>query len=771
MRALLSTSVALAALIAASPAIAQEEAGASSEASRDNSANLSAGIADIVVTAQRVEESSQRTPLALDVVQPDELIRQNVVRAEDLSRTSPALSAANSGGPVTVFFLRGVGNATLNSYSDPAIAFNYDGVYIGRPSSTSGTFYDLQRVEVLKGPQGTLYGRNATAGAINVIPNRPKLGELSGSGMFGYGNYDWWSGQAAINLPIGEQSAIRLAGTVSNHDGFQNDGTGAQDEYGGRAQFYTEMGDVNLRIAGDFSHQGGAGGNGYYLGAVDPIFNPGFAGYALTPSAFSPGDGVHTPEAEAYLASRYNSTLGRAGATLSSYPYNNNDYWGVTAELNWESDAGTLTIQPAYREATLDYQFTGTMRAGAVKEKDKQTSVEARWAGNIGDNVDYLLGGMYFDESSAAKSTYNQLTLAPFQDYTNSTSSYAGFGKVTFRPVEKLSLTLGGRYTSDSKRFDGSSIVYIAFCGQPPAFPPNGCPNLPFMPKVYTAADLESFYSNLGIAVTPVPLYVLPGFVPGTPFILKAPIVINSSLKNDKFTYRLAAQYDISPQNMVYASFETGYHAGGFSFARGLDTYKPETIDAYTVGTKNRFAGGTLQVNLEAFLWKYKDQQYSQFGYDLGTPPSTVLLTRNIGDATIKGVEADIEWKPTRTTLLSANAQYLDTKYDSFTYFVPNQGLPPITTCQYEAKNAGHLGRDGAGLCRRLFGQTRLQLAEMVAQSRCAADRSARRCQSDAAGRNALSQLKLDFGGLSQLVAGGRKFRVQRVPFGVGCRR
>src|SRR6478735_9396857 len=103
------------------------------------------GLGDIIVTAQRVEESSQRAPIAVDVIQPQELVRQNVIRAEDLSRTTPALSATGStGGPTTVFFLRGVGNATVNAYSDPAISVNYDGVYIGRPSSTSGVFYDLQ---------------------------------------------------------------------------------------------------------------------------------------------------------------------------------------------------------------------------------------------------------------------------------------------------------------------------------------------------------------------------------------------------------------------------------------------------------------------------------------------------------------------------------------------------------------------------------------------------------------------------------------------------
>jgi iron complex outermembrane receptor protein len=698
MMRILPTSVASIALIWSSTGWTQDVAPVLQSAPEANSPQGAAvttttpqqegGLAEIVVTAQRVEESSQRTPLAIDVVKPEELVRQNVIRAEDLSRTSPALAASGStGGPTTVFFVRGVGNSTVNAYSDPAISFNYDGVYIGRPSSTSGMFYDLQRVEVLKGPQGTLYGRNATGGAINVSPNRPKLGETATEFSLGYGNYDWLTGQAAVNIPMGEQAAVRIAGTVARHDGFQTDGTGKQREYGGRAQLYFEPSDqLNLRLSADYSHQGGGSSSGFYIGAATPTFGPtGFAGYTFTPSGFSRQQGLLDARSNAYLASQFISQMGRAGAQVDTRPSNDNDYWGVTAELNYKTDAGTLTIQPAYREAKLAYAFTSVFRDAFTAEKDKQTSVEARWAGTAGPSIDYLIGGLYFDEDIAATARYNQQTLSPFQDFKTKTESWAGFGKLTVRPIENLSLTAAGRYTSDKKDFAGVSDVYILFCGNP-APPQDFCPTLPFVPLVNSAAAVESFYGSLGIPVTNVPLYVLPPVAGGSqtaPFVLRAPIVIDSGLKNNKFTYRLAAQYDLSPQNMVYASFETGYHAGGFSFARGVETYRPETIKAYTIGTKNRFFDNILQVNLEAFLWKYKNQQFSQFGYDLGDPPSTVFLTRNIGNSTIKGLDLDVELLATRNTLLSANVQYLDTNYDSFTYFAPNQGLPPNTTCAY----------------------------------------------------------------------------------------
>ncbi|MGC1270837.1 MAG: TonB-dependent receptor [Croceibacterium sp.] len=677
----------LAGALASAPALAQDAAGQST-ASSGQTGDEEGGITDIVVTAQRVQENSQRVPLAMDVINPEELVQQNVLRAEDLSRISPSLSASSGGGPTTVFFVRGVGNTTVNSYSDPAISFNYDGVYVGRPTSTSGVFYDLERVEVLKGPQGTLYGRNATAGSINVIPARPKLGNTSAEATLGYGNYNWFTGQAAVNVALGENAAFRAAGSIARRDAFMSDGTGNQREYAGRLQVLAEEPNsgVSLRFGVDFAHQGGAGSSGFYLGAVNPTFGQtGFTGYSFVPTGFSVDQGLLDPASNALQASRFISSVGRAGSLVDGKPFNDNDYFGVTAEINWETEAGTLTIQPAYRQANLEYAFNGVFRQGYTNEDDAQSSVEARWAGDLGDAVDYLIGGMYFDEEISANARYNQNTLSPYQDFATGTESWAGFGKVTVHPTQQLSLTAAGRYTSDEKTFNGTSNVYILFCGNP-APPQDFCPSLPFVPLVQSEAELQAFYAQAGIPITPVPLFVLPPVAGGSqtaPFVLRSPIVINSGLKNNKFTYRLAAQYDFGARNMVYASYETGYHAGGFSFARGVESYAPETIRAYTIGTKNRFFGNRVQVNAEAFLWKYKNQQFSQFGYDLGTPPSTVFLTRNIGDSTIKGIDLDVEFMATDNTRLGASVQYLDTKYDSFVYFAPNQGLPPNTTCPF----------------------------------------------------------------------------------------
>jgi iron complex outermembrane receptor protein len=645
------------------------------------------GISEIIVTAQYVEESAQDAPIAISVIDADQLIQQAVSRPEDLSKIVPALSITNNGGPYSVFFVRGVGNSTLNAYSDPGIAFNYDGVYIGRPSSTSGTFYDLARVEVLKGPQGTLYGRNATGGAINVIPNRPKIGETSVSILASYGNYDAVALQGAVNVAVGDDAAIRVSGNHVAHDAYLDDGTGDLDEYGFRAQFAMDVSpSIDFRIAADYSHQGGVGSFSTHLGRAVPTFGPtGFAGYNFLPTAFGPENGILSPASQAYDASLFVRQAGRAGRVIQGVPYNDNDYWGISAELNADIGDGTLTVLPAYREAKLDNLFSAGMNGAKTNEKDKQRSLEVRYAGEIGDRADIVLGGYYFKEDIETFTYFSQFVLVPYQDFTTSTESYAAFGAFTYEVTPGLRLTAAGRYTWDNKDFDGVSDTYILFCGNPAAIPPNSCPTLPFIPLVDSAQEVRNFYAAAGVPVVNVPLFVLPPFLGGSqtrPFVLNSPIPIrDQELDNQKFTYRLAAEYEMSSDSMVYASYETGYHSGGFAFARGLETYRPETLDAWTAGSKNQFFSNTVQLNVEAFYWKYHDQQISQFGYDLGTPPATVFLTRNIGQATMYGLDVDAQWLATENTLFGANVQYLHSNYDSFIYFVPNQGLPPITTC------------------------------------------------------------------------------------------
>jgi len=283
MKTILLIGTAVAAVSAPVPLAAHEAMpGISQSHSPAGPPDPNGGLADIVVTAQRRAETAQRAAVAIDVVSPQELTRAGVVTATMLNATVPALTVQQGGGANTTFFVRGVGNFTNNGYSDPAIAFNLDGIYLGRPTSTTGTFFDLERIEVLKGPQGTLYGRNATGGAINVIPAKPKLGErtLSFSGSFG--NYDAVDVEAAANLPIGDNAAIRIAGKVVDRNGYNEDGTSDEVGQGVRAQLLIKPSPtVSIRLSGDYSHQGGAGVGASYVGTEN--FTPGTPATSISP--------------------------------------------------------------------------------------------------------------------------------------------------------------------------------------------------------------------------------------------------------------------------------------------------------------------------------------------------------------------------------------------------------------------------------------------------------------------------------------------------------
>ncbi|MCW2394027.1 MULTISPECIES: TonB-dependent receptor plug domain-containing protein [unclassified Sphingobium] len=210
-------STSLATMICCSPASAQT--------GPQQAAEQNVGLDVIVVTAQRKSEDVQRAAVPINVVSSKDLATAGAADTTVLNKVAPSLFISRGGGALTSFFIRGVGNFTNNSFSDPAVAFNYDGVYVARPSATASTFFDLERIEVLKGPQGTLYGRNATRGAVNLIPARPQFGTFAASGSFGYGNYNAFDLEGMANAPLGEDAAIRLSGRMVKNDGYNADGT------------------------------------------------------------------------------------------------------------------------------------------------------------------------------------------------------------------------------------------------------------------------------------------------------------------------------------------------------------------------------------------------------------------------------------------------------------------------------------------------------------------------------------------------------------------
>nr|MBO2513987.1 hypothetical protein [Gammaproteobacteria bacterium] len=275
-----------------------------------------AGLEEVVVTAQRREETAQRAAVALTAVTGDALTQASVTQATDLTRLVPSIQVAPASS-LTQIYLRGVGTFAANAFAEQGVAFNLNGVYLSRPAAPAGMFYDLERIEVLKGPQGTLYGRNATGGAVNVIAARPVIGETSGFIHTELGNYDTVKSSAAINVAVNDTAAFRFSGQYVERDGYFNDGYDDEDSHAARAQFRLDNAAVDFSIMADYAHIGGKGVGGTImpllageerLGPSDPRVIAEYLTRVPTPPVpqiFARDDGYYTTDTEPLRSDGY----------------------------------------------------------------------------------------------------------------------------------------------------------------------------------------------------------------------------------------------------------------------------------------------------------------------------------------------------------------------------------------------------------------------------------------------------------------------------------
>ncbi|AOF98647.1 tonB dependent receptor family protein (plasmid) [Blastomonas sp. RAC04] len=653
-RFVLRCSVALAAISVSAPTLAQEATQGQPE---------TGGLEEIVVTAQRREESLQKVAVAVSAVSGDAIINAGASDAVGLSRLVPSLVIQPAAGTSLSLYLRGVGSQQGNSFAENAIALNVGGVFIARPSSLGGIFYDLERVEVVKGPQGTLYGRNATGGAINVIPRRPILGEFGGNATFEYGNYDSLKLAGALNLPIGENVAVRLATQIVDRDGYLSDGY--QDDSGQavRASILAKPTDGwSILVSADYFHQGGQG--------IGSVLSPGSAfpvgvsaGYAAP--ALSRRIGGSDPRSVAALAA-FAGTLfappfcgGFGGFVRSGCVappradgFVDSDYYGISAEIEGDLGFATLTIVPAYRRSDNKYDGYAPGFLTRTDEVSKQTSLEVRLSSNGSSPFQYVLGGYYFDEDQSALNFFDQGTISTTRFTPNlGTKSYAAFGQGTYSVTDTFRIVAGGRYTKE----DRTQLTALASGGLP------------------------------GVVLPP----------------LGAPFAGDQQFK--RFTWKLGVEADIADASLLYANVATGFKAGGFFVASPPNnTFRPEKLTAYTVGSKNRFLNGRIQLNLEGFYWDYTDQQISFVGPVQSGPISVPGgVTINAGRARMFGVDTELRVKVGDHGLFSVDFQYLNAKYKALAYTAISASGGPIRNgC---AITNGRQANPGTPIPSRLF--------------------------------------------------------------------
>ncbi|MEE4455055.1 TonB-dependent receptor [Novosphingobium resinovorum] len=630
IRTILACSTCIASLGIAPLALAQ------SAQAEDNTVQ---GIQDIVVTAERREASVQRSAVAISVISADDLERGGVSNASALLDSVPGLDITRSNINANIS-LRGLGGGGSTQYADPVVGLNVGGVPLSRTFSAASAMYDLARVEVLKGPQGTLYGRNATVGAVNLIPNKPTF-TLSGKAGVEVGNYDAFRSNAMINVPLGDTVAVRAAGQTNFHDGYLSNGYDDADNKAGRLSVLFEPGSdfsalVWLDYYRDRSH--GPGTVLRYQTAGQEWAVPGNPWYSFAPA------GCGTPA----LCPTWGDSAGQTfnDAFKSQSVVGDDGFVHLTqrilaGELTWHTGIGTLTVVPANVTTAADTRTYSGGLTYTLRNRTYQNSVEARLASDGNGPFKWLVGGIYFYEHINS----NQQTFEPngFQIITspNLTDESVGvFAQATYSVLDRLRLTGGVRYTSETKKQDGFSLLTGAFTTAT-------CPSPGVVVSGATTA-YGHYYPN-GYCQVPN----------------------EGRLHFTNVSWKAGLEFDAAERSLLYANVSTGFKAGGFAPALPPNTYKPEKLTAFQIGSKNRFLDNRLQFNVEAFYWKYKNQQVNVL--QTLHPAGQSAYPVNV-DGDLKGAEANIVAQPLNNTTLTFDVLYARGKYDIYPTAVSSTG-------------------------------------------------------------------------------------------------
>lgn len=472
----LTISTSILAAFYAVPAMAQEAPAAEEAEKAVDAADDDEAV--IIVTADRREQSLQDFAGTAAVISGEDLKKIGVQNFVDLQQSIPGLSVANNQGNVEVF-IRGIGSTNNTELGDPAAAFHFDGVTIPRPTGIGSAFYDIERVEVNVGPQGTLRGRNATAGSVNAITFKPGLGIFDAAVEGEYGNFNQRSVNAVLNLPIGDKVAVRFAGLYLAHDSYYDnvgpvqgiDVAEAEKNFSGRAQILLKPTDrLTILVAGDYISETGTG----YTGT----------NFALPLGEIDDGD----------LESLDQIENPREVIARGITPDLNADHWGIRTTITYEADPFTIEYIGSYRDAVYDYEattpltpnFPGVIDAlsggagnpnGAIilaqsldnfsrfrSISDSRSHFhELRFFNNEGPAI-WSVGAQYFREDifSFLGSTGDRNPFFQGVEFNTNvdTDSLAAYGDLTYSVTEKFRITGGVRYTADRKERTGVTARY-----------------------------------------------------------------------------------------------------------------------------------------------------------------------------------------------------------------------------------------------------------------------------------------------------------------------
>jgi iron complex outermembrane receptor protein len=605
--------------VAAGTAVAQTAPADGDQAKKESA------IQEVVVTAERTSGVPSKTPIALSVISGEAMKNQGVFSVSELQNVAPGLIVAREFHGVNIA-VRGVSTTDNTSKGEQGVSFNIDGIPVTRPQVMGNAFFDLERVEVLRGPQGTLYGKSSTGGAINVITAKPK-DEFDAAASVDIGNFNAHRSEAMINLPITDNFAIRAAGSINTRDGYLTESLGNTtnvvvpklDDENNRTGRVSALWNIsksaNLLVTGTFGHIGGSGtGTALY----NSIQNK--SGEAARQVYFNP----YTPAIDDNfngLNAEFNMDLGAVHLTYDGghSKFKANDIEDPSV-MGAENNSGAFGWMEYRANITND---SHEIRVSNAKPQRLDWVAGLNFQRELIDEEDSLWASPATCAPSLAAScnSPNPAIIGLTQHQGKSI-----FGQANFHATDALKTTLGLRYSDDSmyrKAIIAVGPGYLDASGAPCA-PPNACVNGPVTND-------------------------------------------NGSQSATRLTWRVGADYQIAPRQMVYGYVATGYKGGGFNDldpATGKPApYDPEKVIAYEAGYKGQLTP-TLQYNTSAYYYDYKSMQVTGatfFGFG-ATGPIIFIYTKS-APARLAGWENELNWKVTPNDKLGLTLAFERSRY------------------------------------------------------------------------------------------------------------
>ncbi len=658
----------------------------------------SSWLEEVVVTAQKRAESVQDVPIAINAIVGDQLDALGVQGVDDLVTLFPNLSLQNNSSINSGVTIRGVGTNNWHITGLQAVGQYQDEVSLFSQYTSQLGLFDMERVEVLRGPQNTLFGRNTTGGAVNYISRKPSTDGIEGYGLTNVGNEGRIDVEGAVNIPFGERAALRIAGQTVNRDGIFNNAfngrkMGDIERHSGRVQLLFNISDrTEILINGHVGYNRSGRTPSKAIGLWDPD-GPNVVDGVATPAALASAP-IDCPSLLRGGSAQFESsncltvlpfTGGRTESpTLAGWRNVQDaspdvadvDFEGGFLRISHELDSMSLVSITAYDEMKVEYNqsLSGVSTGfGFMPGQSGETEVfsqELRLASTDDGAFRWIAGAYYSnDDSRLATIIYRTdnggapFGIVPSIAIDQEVDIWSGYGQVEYDFADKLTFTLGLRYTDDRKT--GNSAARVAAktdTGSPPGTPLG----------LSTYVDLDTF-DQITIAAAD-------GSRPCPPQVGGLPCRSDIPVKQvlTEWGGKAGIDYRFTDDIMGYASYSRGFKSGAFD-TRALAAFQgtadqpteAEFLDAYEVGVKSTLADGALDLNGAIFFYQWDDLQV----FDVDNLGRVAFL--NIPESELLGAEVDAKWTPTDSLYVQVGVGWLDSEIkDAGTLVTPTEGAP-----------------------------------------------------------------------------------------------